>query len=192
MIGNKVNGNTSYPNAQGIITITLNSNRKRMGRSQLSFARTMLHEMIHAELIRKVVEAGGYNHLQNFANSYQGDDPFMMIWEYYNTYDKYTSAGNPGWQHEYMADYYVDFIAQGLRVLHFSLSTRGFIDYKTGTTLPFSDNPWVWDDFFTALAWVGLQETEQYQTEVVDEGLEENYNFYVEDTKRESSSNRCN
>ena len=186
----------TYSNAS--VTITLNS--KKLDRSKLSIARTLLHEMIHAELHGMVIEAGGYDHLQNFAVNYQGDDPFLMIWEYYQEHGKYVADENPGWQHEYMADNYIKYIAEGLKKLHPELSSQRFIDY-VGEKDVFG-SPWNWDDFFTALAWDGLKGvtnkdgifikyTESYQKDVIDKGLQNIYNFYSQDATLESSTNKC-
>ena len=191
-IGTDANGNAGYPDADGIINVNINNNAERMGRSQLEFARTILHEMIHAELIRMVTEAGGYNDLQAFAATYEGDDPFMMIWEYYDIYKPYKpDPYNTGWQHEYMADYYIQFIAAGLKELHPLLSSQGFIDYRTGSTVGNSDKPWSWDEFFVALAWQGLGKTTQYQTDVVNNALKGDYDFYAGTARQESATNKC-
>lgn len=191
-IGTELNGNAAYPRADGIINITINNNQERMGRSQLEFARTILHEMIHAELIRMVVQAEGYSQLQQFASTYQGDDPFMMIWEYYDTYGLYDpQLDSVGWQHEYMADYYIEFIANGLKDLHPILSSHRFIDYKDGSFIGNTSQIWDWDDFFIALAWKGLQETDEYQESVVKNGLKYTFDWYWQEANAESSINKC-
>ena len=45
--------------------------------------------MIHAELYSMIIEAGDYDDLQEFASTYEGEDDFLMIWDFYSTY------GNP-------------------------------------------------------------------------------------------------
>ncbi|MEM0942187.1 MAG: hypothetical protein AAGI25_20715, partial [Bacteroidota bacterium] len=57
-------------------SVTINLNSSKLNRSKLSIARTLLHEMIHAELMSMVIEAGRYEDLQSFAQNYQGNDPF--------------------------------------------------------------------------------------------------------------------
>jgi hypothetical protein len=85
--------------------------------------------MIHAELSSMIIEAGGGEALQNYVETYEGEDDFMMIWTYYQTYKPYVKNVNPGWEHEYMADYYIEYIAEGLKKLHPILSSQAFIDY---------------------------------------------------------------
>ena len=161
----------------GPAEVTININSGKLDRSKLSIARTMLHEMIHAELHGMMIEAGGYNDLQNYAANYQGDDPFMMIWQYYEEHGNYIADQNPGWQHEYMADYYIEYMAKGLKKLHPELSSQAFIDYEDGTNV--FDKSWNWDEFFIALAWQGLEGTIEYKNKVIDTGLEKYYDFYT-------------
>ncbi len=171
-------------------TIILNSNK--LNRSKLDIARTLLHEMIHAELFSMVVEAGGYDDLEAFAqNASEEDDPFKVIWEYYQEHGSYIADSNPGWQHEYMADNYIEYIAAGLKELHPILSSQGFSDYGNSISDVLGDT-FSWNDMFYYMAWAGLQETEQFQTEIVDKGKNENYNFYLTLVKQESLNNKCN
>lgn len=190
-LGSTVNGNTVTTGTLSNASITINLNSQKLNRSKLSVARTILHEMIHAELKRMVIEAGYYNHLEQFAANYQGDDPFMMIWEYYNTYGNYVSGVNPGWQHEYMADYYIEFIASGLAELHPLLSSQAFINHGNDTSDVLGD-PFSWNDMFYYMAWVGLQETEQFQTDIVNKGKQEIYGEYLRIADQESLTNKCN
>ena len=170
-----IRGNAGYP-IDGIITININSNSESMGRPQLEVARTILHEMIHAELIRMIVEAGGYDDLQQFASTYEGDDPFMMIWNFYEQYGTFSDdPNNTGWQHEYMANYYIGFIADALTVLGPDLLSPQFQSYVSIVTP--ADLPWSWDDFYSYVAWGGLQKTEQFQTDIVNLGLEDVYDW---------------
>lgn len=87
-----------------------------------AYTRIIANEMIRNELFSMIVKAGGYNDLQAFAATYQGEDDFMMIWDYYQKHVKYVKNVNPGWQHELMAKNYVDYLAKGLKDLHPSLS----------------------------------------------------------------------
>jgi len=173
-------------------SVTINLNSTKLNRSKLSIVRTLLHEMIHAELISMIIEVGRYDDLQAYAQNYQGEEPFKIIWQYYDEHKTYLENVRPGWQHEYMADNYIDYIAQGLKELHPFLSSQGFINYRTGSFVGNSQDIWSWDDFFIAMAWEGLEKTTTYQSEVVDKDLREIYDFYVSTAKQESSTNKCN
>jgi len=90
------------PNANGSTSIsgntaTINMNTGKTNRSQLSIARTFLHELVHAELYRKVRSVGGE----------VSQDDFPGIYDYFRRFYK-------NWQHEQMAAHYINTIAQGL------------------------------------------------------------------------------
>ncbi len=87
----------------------------------IELVKTILHESIHAELYRIVKEIGGYENLQ--------PDNYPEIWEAYRN--------SQGWQHEYMADWYLEKLAKSLAL--------------------FDDNVFSMDHYI-ALAWQGLGE----------------------------------
>ncbi|RED97545.1 hypothetical protein C7460_112156 [Marinoscillum furvescens DSM 4134] len=167
-IGDDANGNTD-PSESGKVIINLNSTK--LNRSKLSIARTLLHEMIHAELIGLVIKAGGYDDFQNYAKNY--DDEFLAIWDYIEEF------GKSGWQHEYMADNYITYISSGLKLLEAFYVSSSF---KNAVNNGYYDDvigePWSWDNFYKYMAWEGLHKTEQFQTDIIDENLKNKYDQY--------------
>lgn len=189
-----VNGNAGT-NEDGTVTITINSDN--LDKSKLAVARTILHEMIHAELIGMVIQAGMYENLQEYAESYEGDDSFMMIWEYYSEYGHYIKDVQAGWQHEYMADYYITYMGEALQTLSGDLLSQAFIDHFDGELLCVDPQvgdcfTWNWSEFYTALAWGGLTKTQQY-VDSFNEFEQAKYAIYRRELNEiELISYRCN
>ncbi|PTB90950.1 hypothetical protein C9994_16420, partial [Marivirga lumbricoides] len=116
---NDINGNatpTYFRNKLNNVTIRLNS--QRLDRSMLSIARTLLHEMIHAELFRLLDEAGYRYEYEMFAGSTQS---LALIWAFLQDNDYL--------QHEIMAQNYIDLMTDALSELNPFLSSTGFINY---------------------------------------------------------------
>ena len=166
-----INGNAqptvTFSNDQPIsLSVTINLNSKRLNRSKLSIARTLIHEMYHAQLMEIIFQAGQFEDYQNHAANYQEQDDFLTLWNYYQE-TGITNIGNADFHHEYMAQNYIDDIASGLKILHSELSSQGFIDYVEGypfSLTGFNENiNWNWNDFLTALAWSGLEGTEAWE-----------------------------
>lgn len=126
--------------------VNINFNTSKLGRSQLSIARTFLHELVHAELFRKVKSVGG--------NVSQND--FPGIFDYYRRYVE-------NWQHQQMAAHYINTIANGLSLFDGGSNQLSYYkniawvglwkvpDYTT-------DDP---DDFIETQAWKDLSSSEQ-------------------------------
>ena len=122
------------PPSNYIIEIVFNSNR--LNRPELSVARTLIHELIHAEMWRKLLSLANEGDLnydgwsktqqQNFVNSIRNN--FPGIYDFYRRY-----ATN--WQHEQMAAFYRSSIENALKNFDGSYS----------------------NDVYEALAWVGLR-----------------------------------
>ncbi|KLT64713.1 hypothetical protein [Pedobacter sp. BMA] len=98
--------------------------------SSIQVAITLLHEGIHAEIYRKLLSINGPGNLnnQNF--------PSM-----FNLYQQYSISR--GFSHEYMANYYVDIMANAIKEYD---KSRFDIDY------------------YKAIAWNGLKGTNYYET----------------------------
>ncbi|NJN27972.1 MAG: hypothetical protein HC819_19365 [Cyclobacteriaceae bacterium] len=188
-LGSDTNGNAGQTSTKAI---TININSQKLNRSKLSIARTILHEMIHAELTSMVIEAGGGTALQNYAETYEGKDDFMMIWTYYEKYKPYVKNVNPGWQHELMADYYIEYIAEGLKKLHPSLGSQKFINYWERSSFNLEGYnemvSWSWEDFYIGLEWEGLKSTEKWNT--MEPKRKQLFKQYFEYGNYES--NKCN
>lgn len=129
-----ISGNAvTKPPSNYIIDIEFNTNR--LNRPELSVARTLIHELIHAEMWRKLLSLAGKGELNydnwttaeqvNFVYSIR--DNFPGIYDYYRNYKN--------WHHEQMAGHYLNIIEQGLRQYNSAFS----------------------NEIYEALAWVGLR-----------------------------------
>jgi hypothetical protein len=128
-----VNAETSPP-SNFLITITLNSNN--LNRPNLSIARTMIHEVIHAEMFRKILsiidnggDLNGLTKSQWTSKLSNGDYP--GIFDYYSRY------GVNGMQHQQMASHYISTISNYLK------------DFQPGLS----------QDVYDSMAWTGLKST---------------------------------
>ncbi|MEM6517002.1 MAG: hypothetical protein AAF688_12520 [Bacteroidota bacterium] len=140
-LASNTNAETSPPNNY-LITITFNENN--LDRPNLSVARTMIHEMIHAEIFRKLLSAANKPNLnysqytdeewRNFIislrNNFEGIYDYYLRWQW----DVPSGQSPSGAQHEAMAQHYRDIIEQALR------------EYDPNQT----------DATYEALAWTGL------------------------------------
>lgn len=132
------NAETSAPENY-LITITFNTNN--LNRPGLSIARTFIHELIHAEIFRKLLSVAGspnisltQDQLVQLRNNYPG------LYDYYMRYKWNIAPGQTpsDAQHEAMAQHYINIIKQALR------------EY---------DNHAHSEETYTALAWEGLMGT---------------------------------
>lgn len=139
-----VNAETSSP-TNYLITITFNSNN--LNRPALSIVRTFIHELIHAEIFRKLLECASMPNLNfpnytdsqwrsfitNLRNNYPG------LYDYYLRYFFNVPAGQTtsDEQHQLMAQHYRSIIVQALK--------------EYDNSLP--------ESTYQALAWEGLKGT---------------------------------
>lgn len=139
-----INAQTSPPENY-VITITFNSNN--LNRPKLSIARTFIHELIHAEIFRKLMECSSLpnlnfpnytdaqwrNFIINLRNNYPG------LYDYYERFFFNIPAGQTtsDEQHQLMAQHYRNTIIEALKAY---------------------DNTQA-DEVYEALSWVGLQGT---------------------------------
>lgn len=131
------NAETSAPENY-LITITFNENN--LDRPRLSIARTMIHEMIHAEIFRKLLSVAQHpsiqldqNQIVQLRNDYPGLYDYYMRWKWNVPQGQSPSSA----QHEAMAQHYRDIIKQALE------------EFDSSQT----------DEVYEALAWTGLQNT---------------------------------
>lgn len=108
--------------------VILNTNTDKMERPILDIARTLLHEAIHAKIFREVKSVGGLEGLT--------DKNFPGLFDYYSRY------GEGKFQHQLMAQHYIDFIAENLGAfdnyqqndkVYIALAWQGLRGYSTGT-----------------------------------------------------------
>lgn len=187
---NSINGNAglsgTFTNPQ--VTVTLNN--QNLNRSKLGIARTLIHELIHSEILSKVAEGGGLSKFEDYLSSHPNTNDFENIWNYFNEYGQDTTTT---WQHELMADYYINALEVGVKSLAPKLLSELFINEIEGTTLhPMYGDPFVfnWDEFYNALAWQGLQNTFEYQIKTEKERAK--LELYWEQINYEISSFKCN
>ena len=130
------NAVTSLPQNY-VITITFNTDN--LNRPSLDVARTFIHEMIHAEIFRKLLSELQHPSLQGLTYTAleQMSDDFPGIYDYYIRWKNNIPVGIniTNVQHQMMAQHYRDIIEQTLR------------EY---------DNNSQTDETYKALAWIGL------------------------------------
>ena len=133
------NGQTSYKGPNQPIEITFNQDR--INRSALEVARTIVHEMIHAEMFRAL-------NTQGLADS---DLSFK------ETFEEYTRQffGDEDIHHNYMADYWVNKMADMLELIHPQLGKSSFEDHMNYSEGYPNGVP---KDFYKAIAWEGLMD----------------------------------
>ena len=141
---NNINAETSPP-SNYTITITFNANN--LNRLGLSIARTFVHEMIHAEIFRKLLSCANLPNL-NF-NNYSTEewknfiislkDNYPGLYDYYLRYFFNTPSGQTlsDEQHQLMAQHYRNIIVNALK--------------EYDNTKP--------ESLYQALAWEGLKNT---------------------------------
>ena len=130
-----------------VITIALNSNSNEHGvsyRPNLMNVKTIAHEVIHAEMYRKllsVLDNGGNiagvtkEQFLNVKNNFPG------LYDYYTRYNFNTSTPNNA-QHQQMATHYRETLARILQA------------FDTGTIVPDNQQP---QQLYMDLAWEGLR-----------------------------------
>lgn len=134
------------------IEITLNQNK--VGRNSLEMARTILHELIHAELFVAIYLKKGSPVDGNFEYNFS---------KYLEEYSYVTSA-----QHNYMAENLVSRIAIELQRIHPYL---GLDEFRKSEVIKLAyPKSIVNPDFYKVLAWQGLLDTS------VGEKFEKDYN----------------
>jgi hypothetical protein len=127
-------GSTSRP-----IEITLNQNR--LGSSALEVARTILHEMIHAEIYGAI----------------KTNIPTTEDLSFRDTFEEYTRrfSGNDAIHHNLMADKFVKYMADVLQQIHPQLGGSAYADFMN---YPGGYPNGVPREFYEALAWTGLKD----------------------------------
>jgi hypothetical protein len=133
----------------------------------LFIAETIIHETIHANLYLAL-----YNHEQGNTANLPDIDDFSAIYEQYRLYK--------GWQHEFMAGEYTSLIAQILLETHPLLNDQTFID-------SLADYDMSLNDFYTCIAYIGLNNTIGQNNFLSDPTNEANYNLSYYDAQTNST-----
>ena len=127
-----------------VIDIVLNGNSTKdasyQKRPNLLVAKTIIHEVIHAEMFRKLLSLANNNGNIDVTSLnqmlQQGDYPGMLDY-----YFRYGNNINSNWQHQQMAAHYRETIARFLQ------------EFDTGTVLDNNTQP---NQLYLDLAWEGL------------------------------------
>ncbi|MDE5492409.1 hypothetical protein [Elizabethkingia meningoseptica] len=119
---------------KGYINITLNPNG--LGSTNLGIAKTFIHEMIHAKMIRDLVNAG-WDGDKSLKEINPESLPTLL-----DAYKKYNYNDDNMSQHKFMSEYYIPKIANALA--QFDGNKHDKADYEN-------------------LAWTGLQTTDAYK-----------------------------
>lgn len=135
------------PPANYWIVMTFNKDKDWTNIPKVVIADTFMHEMIHAEIFRKLLSLSSSN----------GNIDTTLITQYLNShnypglFDYYIkrTVGNENWQHEAMAAHYVNIMMNFLKQVYGSQYTD--IEYKTI----------VWMGLQGTIAWNLLQQSER-------------------------------
>ena len=140
------NTDPSSPNSPDfVITILINSSDSISGyqqRPNLMVAKTIIHEVIHAELYRKLLSLANQGNLdfEGWTQQQQLDFTLAVQNNFPGIYDYYRRHKN--WQHQQMATHYRETIARVLQ------------EFDTGVAVPDNQQP---QQLYMDLAWEGLR-----------------------------------
>lgn len=129
----------------------------------LFLAHTIIHEAIHANLYLAL-----YNHNNGSTVNLPDINDFPAIYEQYRQMK--------GWQHEFMANHYVSLMAQTLQEVHPLLNDQAFINILSNNYSDLS-----LQEFYTSIAYLGLDETTGQTNYLSNQENSDNYNisFYA-------------
>ncbi|WP_291070481.1 hypothetical protein [Empedobacter sp. UBA5039] len=153
-IGETTQGNyavTSVPKDYWI-KITFNQSVDWNNTPKIIIADTFMHEMIHAEIFRKLLSIGSTNGNidVNKITQYLNNHNYPGLFDYYVE----RTVGGENWQHEAMGAHYVNIMVNFLKQLYNNKYTD--VEYKTV----------VWMGLKGTIAWNSLSQTERtlYET----------------------------
>lgn len=151
-ISSGVNAETSPP-SNYLIEISFNSNN--LSRPGLDVARTFMHEIIHAEMFRKLLSLSSTNGELDVAKLNQ----MLTQNNFPGLYDYYTRYGINGMQHEQMAAHYQDTMISFLK----------------------NYDPTLTDAQYEAISWAGLKGTSSWNalTQTKKTSLTDIYNSWL-------------
>ena len=136
------NSNPTSPNSPDfVITVRLNNNDTNSGvdkRPNLLIAKTIAHEVIHAEMYRKllsILDSGGsfYGVTRQDVLDALSNGDFPGMYDYFRRHKN--------WQHQQMATHYRESLARILQ------------EYNSGVVVPNNQQP---SQFYMDLSWEGL------------------------------------
>jgi len=165
----RANAETSDDLGPYRIEITLNEDR--LGRNSLEMARTILHELIHAELYNAIFHKNG----SPIDNDFEAN------------FSKYVAMykGDTEMQHNYMAENMVGKMAGVLSQIHTHLGKQSFLnDPNVKAAFP-KGLP---SDFYHGIAWSGLKWTDKWRYDLPSRNTYVNY----QEVGNENLNNECN
>ncbi|NJN27970.1 MAG: hypothetical protein HC819_19355 [Cyclobacteriaceae bacterium] len=140
-LSSTTNGQTRHTPGSLLINIALNANTLS-GRTTMEVARTIFHEIIHAEMYRIVIE----NNYSVSINDYPG------VYDYYSRY-KFNA------QHQQMAAHYIDIIGQALKEFDGAVQSDQYYDDIAWDGL--MGNYDAAGNLVTTIAWNQLSQTDK-------------------------------
>jgi hypothetical protein len=148
----------------GVITITIDENYINSQNTPiLLLGKTIVHEAIHANISYYiyVIESGGDPNNSNFTTAYEA------------------YRATKGWQHNYMANFYLNTMQDALAQLHPLIGDQTFINYMNNS-FPNID----WYDFYLKISISGLHNTTYYNN--LPQEVKDLINIYLYDTRANS------
>lgn len=166
-------GETSPPE-NFVITITLNNDASNSGydfRPNLLTAKTIIHEVIHAEMFRKMLSLANNNGSIDVTLL----NTMLQNGDYTGMLDYYTRYGLNGFQHQQMATHYRETIGRVLQ------------EYDTGIAVADNEQP---SQLYLDLAWEGLNhsnitEWQDLTTQEEKDRIDQVISDYISDNENE-------
>lgn len=145
--------------------IEITFNEANMNRSTLEVARTIVHEMIHAEMYRAI----------NTSN------PTAKELDFRETFEAYTIqyVGDNDSHHNYMADFWVDRMADMLEQIHSQLGYSSLNDFLKTFAYPTG----IPKGFYRGLAWEGLKYEDVKGWINKSKEQQDEINFHIDNAK---------
>lgn len=164
---------TNPPDSNNIIEITINNNPTHPNginaQPNLFLCQTIMHEIIHAELFRRIIEALGSNFdgVQNLTivNALEHSD-YQVLAGYF--------AANKFWSHNYMAEQFRKAIGRVTQ------------EFATGT--PVVGNP---ENIYTLYAWRGLDLTNVVSWYTIPPPIQNEIHDTIDDYINNHSNESC-
>jgi hypothetical protein len=195
----------SYPyNSPGnsLYNIVLNSSFVNNA-SNIEIALTLIHELMHAELIERCIRLGilnsvtvnsNYNAIYSFANGLQipSTANSLVISAMINQYLTYNGAANE-WNHNLMTAFnYSNILSQNLQLVYPLINdlTNDFINNINNDPNNTFGN-FTLQQAMYHLSWIGLEQTQDYINNIQNVPAELNKNNYIYSVRTIFFNNTC-
>ena len=174
------NSNPATPNSPDfVITVRLNNNSTSSGvtqRPNLLVAKTIAHEVIHAEMYRKLLSLAKQGNLDftGWTEEEQTNYVISIRENFPGIYDYMRRHKN--WQHQQMATHYRESLARILQ------------EYDTGIAVPDSQQP---SQLYMDLAWEGLKYPSIYTWSSLPQTEKDRINDVISDYVSDNLNQTC-